>query len=77
MSDTSTRPVRRAAARLCTALTLILLTAGAWLQGETVAEDRGSDASEKSLMIILAISIGAVVTVAASAFIATKTALFK
>jgi hypothetical protein len=63
--------------RLHFRLTVTMLAAGAWLRGEKVGDDRGSDSSEKSLMIILAISIGGVVTVAAGAYIATKTALFK
>ena len=54
-----------------------MLAAAAWLRGGQVADDRGSDSSEKSLMIILAISIGGVVTIAAGTYIATKTALFK
>jgi hypothetical protein len=59
------------------ALTTAMLAAGGWLRGEQAADDRGSDSAEKSLMIILAISVGGLVTAAAGAFIATKTALFK
>ncbi len=77
MSNASLHRPRRAAARLYLAMTLTVLAAGAWLRGEHAIDDRGSDSSEKSLMIILAISIGGVVTVAAGAFIANKTALFK
>lgn len=47
------------------------------LRGEQPVDDRGSDSTEKSLMVILAASAGAAVTVAALAFIATKTSLFK
>lgn len=77
MSDPNLRCPRRIATRLYLALTLTMLAAGSWLRGENSTDDRGSDSSEKSLMIILAISIGGVVTVAAGAYIATKTALFK
>ena len=77
MSQPNLRPQRRIATRLHLALTLTMLAASAWLRGENSADDRGSDSSEKSLMIILAISIGGVVTVAAGTYIATKTALFK
>lgn len=71
------RRPRRSITRLYLTLTLTALTAMAWVRGEQVADDRGSDSSEKSLMIILAISIGGVVTLAAGTYIATKTALFK
>ena len=77
MSQPNLRRQRRIATRLYLALTLTMLAAGAWLRGEHSTDDRGSDSSEKSLMIILAISIGGVVTVAAGTYIATKTALFK
>ncbi len=77
MSNTTIRRPQRAVTRLYLALTLAILATATWMRGEQVADDRGSDASEKSLMIILAISIGGVVTVAAGAYIATKTALFK
>jgi hypothetical protein len=53
------------------------LTALRWLRAEHVSDDRGSDSSEKAFMIILAIALGGAVTVAAVAFVATKTALFK
>lgn len=77
MSHSNLRRSRRAATRLYLALTLTLLAAGSWLRGENAADDRGSDSSEKSLMIILAISIGGTVAAAAGVYIATKTALFK
>lgn len=77
MSKFSIRRSRRSITRLYLALTLTALAALAWARGEQVADDRGSDSSEKSLMIILAISIGGVVTLAATAYIASKTALFK
>lgn len=53
------------------------LSALAWLRAEHVNDDRGSDSSEKAFMIILAIALGGAVTVAAVAFVASKTALFK
>jgi len=56
------------------ALTLSFLT---WLRAEHVADDRGSDSSEKAFMVILAIALGGAVTVAAVAFVASKTALFQ
>lgn len=77
MSKFSIRRSRRSITGLYLALTLTALAALAWVRGEQVADDRGSDSSEKSLMIILAIGIGGVVTLAAGAFIASKTALFK
>ena len=63
--------------RLYATLTLSLVTLAAWLRGDQVADDRGSDSSEKAFMVILAITIGGAVTAAAVAFVATKTALFK
>lgn len=63
--------------RLFATLTLTLLTMTAWLRGDRVTDDRGSDSSEKAFMIILAIAIGTAVSVAAVGFVATKTALFK
>ena len=64
-------------ARLFALLTLTVLTLAAWLRGERVTDDRGSDSSEKALMVILAITIGTAVTGAAVAYVATKTSLFK
>jgi len=54
-----------------------VLTAFAWLRAEHVRDDRGSDSSEKAFMVILAIALGGAVTVAAVAFVASKTALFQ
>jgi hypothetical protein len=76
MSNTVIR-ARRGLHRISTVLLLTTLATLAWMRGENVRDDRGSDSSEKSLMIILAISIGGVVTAAAGAYIATKTKLFK
>ena len=56
------------------ALTLSFLT---WLRAEHVTDDRGSDSSEKAFMVILAITLGGAVTVAAVAFVVSKTALFQ
>ena len=53
------------------------LSAFAWLRAEQVGDDRGSDSSEKAFMVILAITLGGAVTVAAVAFVASKTALFQ
>ncbi|TFV52079.1 hypothetical protein E4P43_07490 [Blastococcus sp. TF02A-35] len=54
-----------------------VLTAFAWLRAAHVSDDRGSDSSEKAFMVILAIALGGAVTVAAVAFVASKTALFQ
>jgi len=67
----------RRRARLYATLTLMLVTLAAWLRGDNVTDDRGSDSSEKALMIILAITIGGSVSAAAIAYVATKTSLFK
>jgi heme A synthase len=76
-TTTIRRSSRRAVTRLHLALTVTMLAAVALLRGEQVADDRGSDSSEKSLMIILAIGIGTVVAAAATAYVSSKTALFK
>ena len=67
----------RAVLTVQTVLYALTLSALGWLRGEHVKDDRGSDSSEKALMIILAIALGGAVTVAAVAFVASKTALFK
>jgi hypothetical protein len=59
------------------ALYAAVLSALAWLRAEQVSDDRGSDSSEKAFMVILAITLGGAVTVAAVAFVASKTALFQ
>lgn len=69
--------VRRRAAGLYARLTLTLHTVAAWARGEQPADDRGSDSSEKALMIILAITIGAAVTTAAVVFINSKINMFQ
>ncbi|WAX58498.1 hypothetical protein M6B22_06970 [Jatrophihabitans cynanchi] len=76
MSTTLLR-ARRGLERVSAVLLLTTLATLAWMRGETVRDDRGSDSSEKSLMIILGITIGGVVTAAAGTYIATKTKLFK
>ncbi len=66
MSQTqTTSPSRSPARRAYVALTLTLLAIVAWMKGEHVADDRGSDSSEKALMIILGIGIAGVVSAAA------------
>ena len=72
---TDTTPSRTG--RTFAAVTTALLGFAAWLRGDQPIDDRGSDTSEKAFMIILAISAGAAVTLAALAFIASKTALFQ
>ncbi len=79
----STHPLpsqRRSApvgARISVAMVAALLSITGWLRGEEPTDDRGSDASEKSFMVILAITLGLAVTAAAVAFVKTKTDLFK
>ena len=61
-----------------TGVLTVVASVVAWLQAEgPVQSDRGSDSSEKAFMVILAIGLGGAVSVAAIAFVATKTALFK
>jgi uncharacterized membrane protein YidH (DUF202 family) len=67
----------RAVLTVQAALYALALSALEWLRAEHVRDDRGSDSSEKAFMIILAIALGGAVTVAAVAFVASKTALFK
>jgi uncharacterized membrane protein YidH (DUF202 family) len=67
----------RAVLTVQAALYALALSALEWLRAEHVSDDRGSDSSEKAFMIILAIALGGAVTVAAVAFVASKTALFK
>ncbi len=70
--------IRRSLSRLILAqLMLTLFTVAAWVRGDQPIDDRGSDSSEKAFMVILAITLGGAVTVAAVAFVASKTALFK
>lgn len=64
-------------ARLGSLLAVAYAAALAWLRGDNVADDRGSDSSEKAFMVILAITIGTAVSAAAVAFVTTKTSLFK
>lgn len=68
---------RSRAQLMLTGVVLMLVSIAAWLCGDEPIDDRGSDSTEKSFMIILAISIGGAVSAAAIAFIATKTSLFK
>jgi hypothetical protein len=73
--------IRRRGPRTVTATRAALyaaaLSALAWLRAEQVGDDRGSDSSEKAFMVILAITLGGAVTVAAVAFVANKTSLFQ
>jgi hypothetical protein len=59
------------------ALSVMALSALAWLRAEHVTDDRGSDSSEKAFMVILAIALGGAVSAAAIAFVASKTSLFQ
>jgi hypothetical protein len=67
----------RAVPTVQAALCALALSALEWLRAEHVSDDRGSDSSEKAFMVILAITLGGAVTVAAVAFVASKTALFQ
>ena len=68
---------RGSAVVLRTTLYTLALSLLAWLRAAHVTDDRGSDSSEKAFMVILAITLGGAVTVAAVAFVASKTALFQ
>ncbi|MCO7218596.1 hypothetical protein [Klenkia sp. PcliD-1-E] len=65
------------ARRVTDAVQTSVLAVVSWLRAEDVEDDRGSDSSEKAFMVILAIALGAAVTTAAVAFVASKTALFQ
>ena len=67
----------RRGARLHAALALTLITVSAWLRGDRAVDDRGSDATEKAFMVVLAISIATAVALAATAFVSSKTSQFK
>ena len=73
--------LRRRGPQAVLAIQAALYAAGlfalAWLRAEQVGDDRGSDSSEKAFMVILAITLGGAVTVAAVAFVASKTSLFQ
>ncbi len=64
-------------ATLTATLMMAVLAVAGWLRGDGVTDDRGSDGTEKTFMIILAGTLGTAVSVAAIAYIATKIALFK
>ena len=69
--------IRRRNAHAVAALYVMVLSLWAWLRADDVSDDRGSDSSEKAFMVILAIALGGAVTVAAVAFVNSKTSLFK
>lgn len=75
--STTRRRGPRAVSAIRTALYAAAVSALAWLRAERVGDDRGSDSSEKAFMVILAITLGGAVTVAAVAFVASKTSLFQ
>ena len=74
---TPRRGAQATMARYVTALFVMALSVLAWLRAEHVTDDRGSDSSEKAFMVILAIALGGAVSIAAIAFVASKTALFQ
>jgi uncharacterized membrane protein YidH (DUF202 family) len=76
-STVVTSTVRHQGNRATVALYAMALSFLSWLRAENVTDDRGSDSSEKAFMVILAIGLGTAVTVAAVAFVNSKTALFK
>lgn len=59
------------------ALYVTLFSITALLVGDRVRDDRGSESAEKSLMMILSIGLGGLVAAAATAYVVSKTALFK
>jgi|ThiBio_1000_plan_1041568.scaffolds.fasta_scaffold11458_5 ABC-type Fe3+ transport system permease subunit len=59
------------------ALTVMAATLADRLRGNQAVDDRGSDSTEKSFMVILAIGVGTLVLGAATAYVVTKTNLFK
>lgn len=78
MSQSTTHDRR---SRAFGALPVVLFAATAsllgWLRAEHVADDRGSDSSEKAFMVILAIALGGAVTAAAVTFVNSKIGLFQ
>jgi hypothetical protein len=73
----SRHSIAQAPTKIGAALTVAVASIVAWLRGDNVEDERGSDSSEKAFMVILAITVGTAVTAAAVAFVATKTDLFK
>ena len=71
------RGAQAVVAQCVTVLSVMSLSVLAWLRADQVADDRGSDSSEKAFMVILAIALGGAVSAAAIAFVASKTSLFQ
>jgi hypothetical protein len=71
------RGAQAVVAQYIAALSVMAVSVLAWLRAEHVADDRGSDSSEKAFMVILAIALGGAVSAAAIAFVASKTSLFQ
>ena len=71
------RAVQAVVAKCVTAVSVLAVSVLAWLRADQVTDDRGSDSSEKAFMVILAIALGGAVSVAAIAFVASKTSLFQ
>lgn len=63
---------RRLYAHLFALLLLALVASLAWARGEHVEEDRGSDSTEKALMIVLGATLAGSVAVAGGVFVARK-----
>lgn len=70
------RAPRRVTARLYLALTVVMFAAASWLRGDHVADDRGSDSTEKASNIILAVAISGTVAIAATALVLKLTGKF-
>lgn len=70
-------PPLRAGRYLVARAYVVFLAAVAFLRGEDVSEDRGSDSTEKALMIIAAVTVGGLVTAGVVALVNAKIKLFK
>ena len=77
LQPTIRRGAQAVVAQCVIALSVMSLSVLAWLRADQVADDRGSDSSEKAFMVILAIALGGAVSAAAIAFVAGKTSLFQ
>ena len=74
---TTHHPPLRAGRYLLAHTYVLILAAAAFLRGESVEDDRGSDSTEKALMIIAAVTVGGLVTAGVVALVNAKIKLFK
>jgi hypothetical protein len=72
----SNHALTRAGHHAVTRCYLIILAGAAFLRGENNPDDRGSDSTEKALMIIAAVTVGGLVTAAVVALVNAKIKLF-